>query len=151
MEKLTELLPKALKKLEGQGFNEMGIRHPLWHLHVIGSFIAYLPSTVQEKYADAVAVAFPDMAAEGLKRFDVVYTLDVPTYLQINATGIGNIAYIANHAKKDSDKEKAGNILNVIREFATNNIDEIVAMIVSSAKEAIVSVEKKGAADGGKQ
>ena len=108
-----------LNKIANAPQHPPGLNHSLEHLEKIRDKIAFWPRKTQAKYADEVCKEFIDENDEefinSLRFWDEKLDFKV-----LNTTSIGNLAYIALHAKSNLIRAKANMVLEKIKQHEQN-------------------------------
>ena len=84
-------------------FNELGLRFPIEYLNEMGKNIIFLPLEIAAEYVDGITKNFIDENNEEFI-FHQVLNVDYEVsemYENLNATGIGNMAYICLNCQNE--------------------------------------------------
>lgn len=88
-----------------KSYNDLGLKFERDYLSRIGLSLILLPLEIQADYVDVVTMnSYQRMVPANLPD-----TIDINT---VNATGIGNVAFVALHSPNEEVKAKAEKILN---------------------------------------
>ncbi|MCG8208181.1 hypothetical protein [Tenacibaculum finnmarkense] len=90
-------------------FDENGLKYPMNHLRNIGLSIIMLPIEWMSKYVDEVTVNLVRYAPEELLGSSFLYEYD-----KLNATSIGNLAYVSLNVKNEDFVQKSNELLHKI-------------------------------------
>ena len=99
-------------------FDENGLKFPIEYLNQLGVNVVFLPIEMMAEYADIITKSSIDGYDKGYYEFlsgDDLESLDeMYESGQINATSIGNMAYIAMHCKDQTQRDLSDAGLNKI-------------------------------------
>lgn len=102
-------------RAELKQFDENGLRHNHAHLEQIKMEIATWPIKKQAEYVDEVTKKEVDDGYPSLALF--LQTTEGIDFTKLNATSVGNLAYMVLHHPEESRQIEALNILNQIKEY----------------------------------
>jgi len=142
-----KMIEESLEKMgPDSGFDENGLKHSHEHLAEMKYAIGTLPIEKQAEYADLITVATIDNISAPLMGHDMEDPLSMmQSVLRMNATSIGNMAYIALNHPAPGIAQKYRGILDKYRPFYemddevnhTPMRDFILEMRILSAKYEI--------------
>lgn len=98
-----------------------GLKHPLNHLQSIRSEIAFYPLERQAMYADLKHIRLANDPEFLRCRFSQFNPNDKKEFRNINATAIGNLAYVALHCRIIEIKEKCLKFLENYKQHILNS------------------------------
>lgn len=104
-------------------FNNNGLRFPVSYLNKIRLNVILLPLESMATYCDRVTKSLVDQKSNTFLH-DKVFSLDMNTFNgfdRMNATSIGNLAYICLRSHNQDAKRVVENYLNMIHEAFENN------------------------------
>lgn len=97
-------------------FNDFGLRFPIDYLNSVGKNIIMFPLEIMAEYCDVITKSYIDDKDESFiyeQIIDCDFNLE-ETYGNLNATGIGNLAYMALNCHNERAKEIANEQINSI-------------------------------------
>ena len=108
-------------------FDENNLRFDIAYLNGIGGVICMLPLEFQADYVDGICKESID-EGDGMMEEDVIST-DVTTeqIKEMNATALGNTAYIILHTKNEMAKHKCLDILHRYLNFYLDNLMNLMS------------------------
>lgn len=104
-----------LLKRPSEEFNEWGLRFPIDYLNEIGPLPICLPLEYMAEYVDIVTKTQTDKNDEKFLS-DIDYP-DEDNYDKVNATAVGNVAYIALTSKNEQAQKAALEWLEKFQEY----------------------------------
>ena len=126
-----------LKQIKGKGFrnpnpdfNEHNLKFDIEYLNTIGGSIALLPLELSYEYADRLCRKSVDEEDGIVERSFINQVIDENMLTDVDATSIGNMAYIALNSKNDIAKKKA---FDVLEKFMHHYLDKLLNNVVESA------------------
>lgn len=99
-------------------FNDLGLRFPIEYLRQLGKNVVFLPLEIMAEYADIIIKSSIDYNDKDFI-YHQIKDLDCNienVYQNINATSIGNMAYILLNSQYEKAKEICEKQLNIIYE-----------------------------------
>jgi hypothetical protein len=115
-------------------FNDYGLRYKLEALNYIGNTILVYPLEIMADFVDAITKAHVDENAIS----EDLWGCDGYEYIpgsKVNATGCGNLAYMAVHHQDEVERERALVFLQSILDANADNIKQSLAAIEQSLSE----------------
>lgn len=108
-----------------ENYRSNGLRFDVDYLNNIGKHIIMFPVEDMIKYVDQTTKSLVDTKSEKfidiiVNSIDHINILDEDAYRALNATSIGNIAYVMENCNTPVIKEKCEDLLNRILEKETN-------------------------------
>jgi hypothetical protein len=122
------LLDQAEVQKPKKSYDKYGLRFTWEYLNKIGKDVVFLPIELMCEYVDIItknAIDSNDLAFIREQVLDADFDAE-KSYDYLNATSIGNIAYIAQHCSDNNAKIKAESFLNAVFEKSKNRILEIL-------------------------
>lgn len=125
-----EIILKGLQSPNAE-FNSHGLRFDIGYLNRIGGTICLLPLEFMSEYVDTVCKSSMD-SQDGLMEEAVLDDDMTDEYLEknIDATALGNMAYIILHTQNDMIK---GKCLDTLWRYINIYIDNIVKMMIQQS------------------
>jgi hypothetical protein len=101
-------------------FNSYGLRFDIDYLRTIGSMVIFFPLEIMADYADQItnSTVMKDPGKCYMDRYQELTPSDV---MRMNATTIGNMAFVLLHSENEKDKEIAEKVLMQIHAVETLN------------------------------
>lgn len=99
-----------------EDFDEYGLRFPAEYLNNIGHYVVFMPLEYMAQYADVITTQAVDEKDEEFL-WNQIINEDINVeqiYDSINATAIGNLAYVCLKSHSDKAREITEKILNEI-------------------------------------
>jgi hypothetical protein len=117
-------------------FDEHGLRFDLPHLKDIGLRVLLLPLEYMANYADEVTITAVDSCNKDFveqisdSTTEIQDMTDEEVLQKINATSVGNLAYISIHLKNQEVKDLSEAILNRLHKAFLNQLMKIVQKFI---------------------
>lgn len=110
----NDQISQGVLKNPNAKFDDFGLRFDVDYLNRIGVNVIFLPLEIMAEYVDAVTKQMIDNNEMGFEYNQIINPdFDVDQlYETVNATGIGNAAYVCLNSKNEISQKQAEKLLN---------------------------------------